>query len=143
MRDEDGTPMSPLDPTPAARRPRVLIVDDAVTIRMYHRQLVEAAGCDVDAVDNGIEALEHALSQAFDLFLVDVNMPKMDGYRFIEEARRTEDICAIPAIMISTEAEGRDRQKGYRAGANLYLVKPVKPALLQACVRLMTAGAGR
>ena len=135
--------MSPLDPTPATRRPRVLIVDDAVTIRMYHRQLVEAAGCDVDAVDNGIEALEHALSQAFDLFLVDVNMPKMDGYRFIEEARRTEDICAIPAIMISTEAEGRDRQKGYRAGANLYLVKPVKPALLQACVRLMTAGAGR
>ena len=45
--------------------------------------------------------------------------------------------------MISTEAEARDRQKGYRAGANLYLVKPVKPALLQACVRLMTAGEGR
>jgi len=143
MREEDGTPMSPLDPTPATRRPRVLIVDDAVTIRMYHRQLVEAAGCDVDAVDNGIEALEHALIQPFDLFLVDVNMPKMDGYRFIEEARRTDDLRAIPAIMISTEAEARDRQKGYRAGANLYLVKPVKPALLQACVRLMTAGEGR
>jgi two-component system chemotaxis response regulator CheY len=135
--------MSPLDPMPATRRPRVLIVDDAVTIRMYHRQLVEAAGCEVDAVDNGMEALEHALRQAFDLFLVDVNMPKMDGYRFIEEARRTEDLQAIPAIMISTEAEARDRQKGYRAGANLYLVKPVKPALLQACVRLMTAGEGR
>jgi two-component system chemotaxis response regulator CheY len=134
--------MSPLDPKPGASRPRVLIVDDAVTIRMYHRQLVEAAGCEVDAVDNGIEALEHALRQAFDLFLVDVNMPKMDGYRFIEEARRTEELRAIPAIMISTEAEARDRQKGYRAGANLYLVKPVKPPLLDACVRLMT-GAGR
>lgn len=142
MRDEDGTPMSPLDPKPGARRPRVLIVDDAVTIRMYHRQLVEAAGCEVDAVDNGIEALEHALRQAFDLFLVDVNMPKMDGYRFIEEARRTEELRSIPAIMISTEAEAGDRQKGYRAGANLYLVKPVKPPLLDACVRLMT-GAGR
>lgn len=135
--------MNPVEQPPPASRPRVLIVDDAVTIRMYHRSLVEAAGCEVAEADNGMEALERALQQPFHLFLVDVNMPRMDGYRFIAEARQTDELRAIPAIMISTEAEAGDLQKGYRAGANLYLVKPVKPDVLQACVRLMTPEAGR
>jgi two-component system, chemotaxis family, chemotaxis protein CheY len=135
--------MTSVEPTHVATRPRVLIVDDAVTIRMYHRQLVEAADCTVAEAGNGIEALERALQQPFSLFLVDVNMPRMDGYRFIAEARRTNGLRHVPAIMISTEAEADDRQKGYRAGANLYLVKPVRPAVLQACVRLMTAENGR
>lgn len=118
--------------------PRVLIVDDAVTVRMYHRQVVEAAGCAVTEAENGMEAIEHALREPFDLFLVDVNMPCMDGYRFIEETRKTAELRCIPAIMISSEAEAGDRDQAYRAGANLYLVKPVKPPELQAFVRLMT-----
>jgi two-component system chemotaxis response regulator CheY len=135
--------MTPAEPQPAASRPCVLIVDDAVTIRMYHRQLVEACDCTVAEADNGMEALERALQQPCDLLLVDVNMPRMDGYRFIEEVRRTDGLSAIPAIMISTEAEAGDRHKAWRAGANLYLVKPVKPDTLKASVRLLTQGCGR
>ena len=133
--------MSPLDPTPATRRPRVLIVDDAVTIRMYHRQLVEAAGCDVDAVDNGIEALEHALSQAFDLFLVDVNMPILDGYGFLRELR-SQDMPQAPAVVISTEAGEHDLERALECGANYYIVKPMRPDQLLAAVGLLLGGSG-
>jgi two-component system chemotaxis response regulator CheY len=130
-------------PSPPRARPRVLIVDDASTIRMYHRGLVEEIGCETAEAENGVEALERALSAPFDLFLVDVNMPRMDGYRFVEEARRTPELCGVPAVMISTEAEALDRNRALRAGANLYLVKPVRPEALQARVRLLTHGCGR
>lgn len=110
---------------------KILIVDDAVTVRMYHRQILEEEGYQVDEAENGVEALEKALCDCFDLFLVDVNMPKMDGYRFLEEIRKTEALQAIPAIMISTEEDEQDKQKAYLSGANYYIVKPVDNQILK------------
>ena len=105
---------------------RILIVDDAATVRMYHRQILEGAGHVVAEAMNGIEALEKALDAPFDLYLVDVNMPRLDGYGFLRELRG-QDIPQAPAIMISTEAERADAMQAYVAGANAYLIKPVKP----------------
>nr|WP_315392732.1 response regulator [uncultured Duganella sp.] len=121
---------------------RILIVDDAATVRMYHRQLLEAAGYAVDEAINGIEALEKALGTAFDLFLVDVNMPKLDGYGFLRQLR-AEAVAHAPAIMVSTEAAEVDRALAYQAGADDYLIKPVKPAQLLAHVWLLTGGPKR
>lgn len=115
----------------------VLVVDDALTVRLYHRQLLEAAGFVVDEASNGVEALEKALQRPFELFVVDINMPKMDGYRFVAEIRRREELWAIPVIMASTEAQPRDRELALRAGANLYLIKPVDGPLLQIQARLL------
>ena len=118
---------------------RVLIVDDAATVRMYHRSILEAAGYKVEEAWNGIEALEKALeapSGFYDLYIVDVNMPKLDGYGFLRELRQ-QDILQAPAIMVSTEAATRDELAAYRAGASGYLVKPAKPQQLLAHVRLM------
>jgi len=115
---------------------RILIVDDAATVRMYHRSILEGAGFVVEEAINGIEAIEKALTSSFDLYLVDVNMPKLDGYGFLRELRR-QNIHQSPAVMISTEAEGRDRVHAYEAGANLYLIKPVKPLELLAHCRLL------
>lgn len=140
MQTTTGDPCCPPEP---GRTPRVLIVDDAVTVRMYHRRLVEAAGCTAEEAANGIEALERALGEPFDLFLVDVNMPQMDGYRFIAEVRRTPELQAVPAIMISTEAGAGDQDQAFAAGANFYLVKPVRPGALETFVRLLAGGAGR
>jgi len=112
---------------------RILIVDDAATIRMYYRSILATEGFEVHEAINGVEGLEQALRQTFDLFLVDVNMPKLDGYGFLRELR-THDIPQAPAIMISTEAESRDAALAYAAGANAYLVKPVTPAQLLECV---------
>lgn len=115
---------------------RILIVDDAATVRMYHRSILGPAGYLVDEAMNGIEALEKALREPFDLYIVDVNMPKLDGYGFLRQLR-AEPIAQAPAIMVSTEAASHDQSAAYQAGASCYLVKPVKPAQLLAHVRLL------
>jgi len=120
---------------------RVMVVDDATTVRMYHRQLMEQVGYEVVEAENGVEGLEKALTTPVDLLLVDVNMPKMDGYNFLLAVRATPELAAIPAIMISTEDRPVDREQAYRAGANLYMVKPVKPEAIEARVALMAGEA--
>ena len=120
---------------------RIMIVDDAATVRMYHRELVEALGHQVVEAENGIEALEKALGATWDLFLVDVNMPKMDGYRLVREMRAGEDLREVPVVMVSTEAGVRDKEQAWAAGANHYLVKPVRPEALQAVVRALAGEA--
>jgi two-component system chemotaxis response regulator CheY len=109
---------------------RVLIVDDARTVRLYYRGILEGAGIDVAEATNGLEGLERAGEVLPDLLVVDINMPKMDGYTMLRAIRADARTRSIPAIMISTEAEGRDAQRAYDAGANVYLVKPVRPARL-------------
>ncbi len=121
---------------PEVRLKRILIVDDAATVRMYHRQILEKAGYAVEVAINGIEALEKALQEPFDLYMVDVNMPKLDGMGFLRRLRM-EDILQSPAIMVSTEAEFNDASSAFASGANDYLVKPVKPQQLLAHVRLL------
>jgi two-component system chemotaxis response regulator CheY len=115
---------------------RILIIDDAATVRMYHRNILQEAGYKVDEAVNGLEALEKALQSTYDLYLVDVNMPKLDGYAFLRELR-TQDVPQAPAIMISTQASGPDRQRAFAAGANLYIVKPIQPEQLLAPIALL------
>ena len=115
---------------------RILIVDDAATVRLFHRQILEAAAYAVDEAVNGIEALEKALQTPFDLYVVDVNMPKLDGYGFLRELRG-RDIPQVPAIMVSTEAAADDQKLAYASGANAYLIKPSKPEQLLLHVRLL------
>ena len=114
----------------------ILIVDDAATVRLFHRQILEAAAYAVDEAVNGIEALEKALQSPFDLYVVDVNMPKLDGYGFLRELRG-RDIPQVPAIMVSTEAAADDQKLAYASGANAYLIKPSKPEQLLLHVRLL------
>lgn len=115
---------------------RILIVDDAATVRMYHRNILESADYAVEEAMNGVEALEKALITPFDLYIVDINMPKLDGYGFLSELRQ-QDMPQAPAIMVSTEAAAGDQTAAYKAGANGYLVKPVKPVQLLTHARLL------
>ena len=68
-------------------RKRILVVDDALTVRMYCRDVLERAGFDVEEAGNGIEGLERALGGGFDLLFVDINMPRMDGYEMVRHLR--------------------------------------------------------
>lgn len=126
--------MTPNDDT----RPRVLVVDDAATVRAYHSMILGEHGFELHEAANGYEALERAVAEPFDLMLVDVNMPVMDGYSFVEAVRREALTPGVPIIMISTERESVDAEQAYRCGANLYLVKPVAPELLIANAKLLT-----
>lgn len=125
------------------RPKRILVVDDAATVRMYHRSILEGAGFEVVEAINGIEALEKTLTAPvpFDLYLVDINMPKLDGYGFLRELR-SQDMPQAPAVMISTEAQAQDKRRAWEAGANFYLVKPIKPDVLLAYIRLLLGPGG-
>ena len=121
---------------------RVLVIDDSSLVRMYYRDALKRAGFVVDEALNGIEALEMVLRNAYDLLVVDVNMPKMDGFRFLAALRRREaPLCGIPALMTSTEAGAGDREAARAAGANFYLVKPLTEAVLVAHARALSGRA--
>jgi two-component system chemotaxis response regulator CheY len=121
--------------------PRILVIDDAATVRMYHRKILGDAGWHIDEASNGVEALEqvHAQheSEAFDLYVVDVNMPRMDGYSFVRALRALPARHQAPVVMVSTEARSMDANAAFDAGANGYLVKPARPADLVLTAALM------
>lgn len=124
----------------AHRRRRILVVDDSSLVRLYYHGALEKAGFAVEQAINGIEATEKVLAQGFDLLIVDVNMPGMDGFSFVRDLRhRKEDIAALPILMITTEAGETDIADARAAGVNYYLVKPVSEADL---VRHVAALAG-
>ena len=126
--------------TPSATVIRILIVDDSSLVRVYYRRALEAAGFEVEQAINGIEAMEKVLAQAFDLAIVDVNMPKMDGLSFVRLLRRnTSDAAALPVLVVTTESSQDDIDDARAAGANFYLVKPVSETDL---VRYAAALAG-
>jgi two-component system chemotaxis response regulator CheY len=112
-----------------ASRVRVLVVDDSSLVRLYYRGILEQAGFDVEQAINGIEAMEKVLAQSFDLVIVDVNMPRMDGFSFVRALRLSSPtVAALPALVITTEAGQQDKEDARAAGANFYLVKPVSEA---------------
>ncbi|XVV11392.1 response regulator [Actinoplanes sp. CA-131856] len=121
---------------------KVLVVDDAATVRLYHTSLLSEAGFAVEQAANGLEAVEAALTTAFDLFVVDVNMPKMNGYACVETLRSETVGTPAPVLMISTEDRPGDAERAYAAGANLYMVKPVSAERLVRVARMLTAGRG-
>ncbi len=125
------------DPGDNDRR-RVLVVDDAATVRAYSRKVLEADGFAVDEAVNGIDGLEHALANPPDLLIVDINMQKMDGYAMLRRLRQEPALRDVPAVMISTESKDSDRENALLAGANWYFIKPVRPDDLTAAARLLT-----
>src|SRR6188472_760467 len=89
----------------AAARTRVLVVDDSSLVRLYYRSALEKAGFEVEQAINGIEAMEKVLSEPFDLVIVDVNMPRMDGFTFLRSLRTADaGVATLPALMITTES---------------------------------------
>lgn len=122
--------------------PNVLVVDDAATVRLYHTTLLADAGFRVAEAANGLEAVEAALTTAYDLFVIDVNMPKMDGYACVAALRSETVGTPAPIVMISTEDRPGDADRAFAAGANFYLVKPVAAEMLIRIARMLTAGRG-
>jgi two-component system chemotaxis response regulator CheY len=122
----------------ASARKRILIVDDASLVRAYYRQALERAGFDVDEALNGLEGLEKILMHSFDVVVVDVNMPQMDGMTFLRTLR-SKDLPAagIPALVTSTESGPQDIAAARKAGANYYIVKPISQAALAEYVGML------
>ncbi|HXX68964.1 MAG TPA: response regulator [Polyangiaceae bacterium] len=136
--DEDGNVQLVLDagavvraardvrPAPEMTAPRmapVLVVDDSLTTRMLEQSILEAAGYDVVLATSAEEALEKAHGGRYGLFLVDVEMPGMDGFEFVARTRSDPALKEIPAILVTSRASPEDRLRGLQAGARAYITK--------------------
>ena len=109
---------------------RILIIDDSALVRLYYRYLLEREGYEVEEAINGIEGLEKVFRMRFSLCVVDVNMPMMDGHRFLRALREEAMTRGMPALVTTTQAGENDRLAARAAGADAYLVKPVQGDLL-------------
>ena len=117
----------------------IMVVDDSKTVRSYHGSILNSMGIDVLEAENGMEALEKSLGINIDLFLVDVNMPVMDGYSFIQDLRKQDNHKTVPVIMITTQAKDEDKINAYKVGANLFETKPIRPDQLQAYLDILVS----
>ena len=115
---------------------RILVVDDEVAMRVALVESLRSEGYQVVSANDGEEAIETALSQEFDLVLLDVMMPKIDGYSACAEMRKRG--LKIPVLMLTARGMVDDRVKGLDSGADDYLVKPFSLKELLARVRALT-----
>jgi two-component system chemotaxis sensor kinase CheA len=112
-------------PAPTAPRARssVLVIDDSLTTRMLEASILESAGYEVELAVSGEDGMEKARRRRFALFLVDVEMPGMDGFEFIERTRADPALREVPAILVTSRSSPEDRLRGKRVGAAAYIVK--------------------
>jgi two-component system, chemotaxis family, chemotaxis protein CheY len=116
---------------------KILIVDDSEFVRSYHSYILEQAHFQVITAVDGSDGLEKLYADSCDLVLTDINMSNMDGYEFIRRVRAEGKYSSLPIIIVSTESEGKDKMKGFEAGANLYIVKPSLPEMMIENIRMM------
>lgn len=104
-------------------------------MRAFVRATLEEDGAaEVQEAQSGFEALRLLPRQKFDLVIVDVNMPDINGLELVAFMRKSEPHRETPLLIISTEASARDRERGLSLGANAYLSKPFTPEQLRAMV---------
>jgi two-component system chemotaxis response regulator CheY len=120
-----------------ATKRTILIVDDSQFVRSYHSYILEQAQFQVITAVDGSDGLEKLYANPCDLVLTDINMSNMDGYEFIRRVRADASFRSLPIIIVSTESEGKDKRKGFEAGANLYIVKPSSPEMMVENIRMI------
>lgn len=103
---------------------RILVVDDEEKIRSLLRKYAEFEGYEVDEAENGMDALEKFRKESFDLVIMDIMMPVLDGLSACREIRKTSD---VPIILLSARGEEYDRIGGFQQGVDDYVVKPFSP----------------
>ncbi|MBE6840246.1 MAG: response regulator transcription factor [Ruminococcus sp.] len=110
----------------------ILIVDDEINIRKVVREYAEFEGYSVTEAENGMDAVNICREKDFDLIIMDVMMPRLDGYSACKEINKTKN---IPVIMLSARGEEYDKLFGFEIGVDDYVVKPFSPKELMARVK--------
>ena len=111
-----------------------MVVDDSITMRKVTSRVLENHSLEVMTAQDGLDAIEHLHERIPDLMLLDIEMPRMDGYELAEHVRADPRLRHIPIVMITSRAGQKHRKKARDAGANAYLTKPYQEADLLARV---------
>lgn len=122
---------------------RILIVDDSPLLRATARRAVLQAGASAENVreaQNGKEALDALSQEPADIVLLDINMPVMDGYQFVEEKARRPELAATRVALVTTEGNKKRLARMTELGVEHYLRKPFEPEDLRALVGIMFEG---
>jgi DNA-binding response OmpR family regulator len=114
------------------KRPSLLLIDDDAELCAMMKEFFAQAGFRVECACNGAEGLARAMNGAYDLAILDVMLPALDGFSVLEQLRRRKD---LPVIMLTARVHHKDRVQGLNAGADDYLPKPFDPDELLARVR--------
>jgi two-component system OmpR family response regulator len=120
---------------------RLLLVEDDRKIALFVKNGLKQAGFAVDHTDNGEDGLHLAITEPYDLAIVDIMLPKLDGLTMIEEIRRQE--IAFPVLILSAKREVNDRVKGLNLGGDDYLTKPFAFSELLARVQALIRRASK
>lgn len=114
---------------------KILIIEDEVLLANSLKTLLESKGFQVEAVYDGESGAEYALLGVYDLLILDVMMPGMDGYQVARKVRASR--CATPILMLTARSNLEDRIQGLNAGADYYLTKPFDSRELLACINAL------
>jgi two-component system chemotaxis sensor kinase CheA len=107
----------------AALPPLVLVVDDSITTRTLERSILEARGYRVLLSVDGLDALDQLRRQRVDLVIVDIEMPRMDGFELLRAMKQDEALSDTPVILVTSRDSPQDRHKGLTLGAQAYIIK--------------------
>ncbi len=117
---------------------RILVVDDSITMRKVTTRLLSRRGYDVDAAKDGVEAMKMLSENCPDLLLLDIEMPKMDGFEVASAVRNDSNLAQLPIIMVTSRTSEKHRNRALNLGANDYISKPFQEeSLLKAIEKLI------
>lgn len=109
---------------------KILAVDDSPSVRKLVEFSLKRGGFLVTTAQDGQEALDIIVRDVFDAVILDVNMPRLDGFEFLRRIKANDSLAPIPVIMLTTEGHDMDKERARELGATAYLVKPFKPTML-------------
>ena len=115
---------------------RILVVEDEVRLASTLKDLLEMNGYAADVCHDGESGLDNALSGIYDVMILDVMLPRLDGFAVLRRLRASGN--ATPVLMLTARSEVTDRIEGLDCGADYYLTKPFEPRELLACIRALT-----
>ena len=123
-------------PTPTDDRPLAMVVDDSITVRRVTERFLQRNGMRVVTAKDGLDAISLLGDNKPDVILLDIEMPRMDGYEFASHVRNDDRVADVPIIMITSRVGDKHRARAIELGVNDYLGKPYQDAqLLEAIQR--------
>lgn len=117
----------------------ILTVDDSRTIRNMLLMTLNGAGYETLQAEDGVHGLEVLVDAEPDVIITDINMPRMDGFGFIENVRRSERHRAVPILVLTTESDAEKKNRAREAGATGWIIKPFDPEKLISAIQRVTA----